>query len=137
MWWNRLAAFANRVIHEIDDVRKVLLLLLGAFAFGFGLGLGTGEVWRVLLAASGRGGEPQQCDVLAEITEVQAAYDAQLEPVQDRWLRLTEALERDDMLPSTRAKAEETARMVRDEMERVRGAHRQLMEQLSQSCAKI
>lgn len=128
--WSRATAFAKHVIPETDELRKLVLVVSAAF----GLGVGAGEVWRVVVAASGVDDKPQGCEVLARIKEVQAVYNAQLEPVQDRWLKLTESLERNDMLPSQRTKTEDTARMVRDEMDRLRGAHIQLMEKLSNSC---
>jgi len=139
--WRRFNDFANNTMSRVDGVRKLIYLLASVLAAGFGLGV----IWEkyitahpapqlTTVAASAATSGSKVCDVLSEISRVQATYGTQIEPVQARWLELTAKLERGDMLKYERENVTETVKLVQRELQRLGEHHQEIVTGIARTC---
>lgn len=139
--WRRFRDFADDTMRQVDNIRK-LIGLLGVFSVaGFGLGVMSEKFINTRsaqqstpVAASAATSGLKTCDVLSEVSRVQATYGTQIEPVRARWLELIAKLERGDLLTSERENVAETEKLVQHELQRLQAHHQEIVTDITQAC---
>lgn len=139
--WRWFKEFSDDTMQKFDNQRKLILLLAICTGAGFSAGIVSQKYIVapfVQQAASfpiaAADSDLQVCDALSQLTHVQAAYDARIQPIQQRWIELTASLERSDLLPYERDKLLETADLVQQEMERTQAEHGKIVDGITQLC---
>lgn len=139
--WRWFLGFADETVPQVANVRKLIAWLASFFVAGVTVGImwdeyiptGPAQQAPNLTVSSAANGS-RSCDVLSEISRVQATYGSQIEPVQARWLELTGKLERGDMLVSERQKVAETAKLIQHELQRLQTQHREIVTDITKAC---
>lgn len=139
--WSRFKDFIEDTMPRVDNVRKFIGLMAIVWAAGVGFGVVSEKLINTrsaqqstTVAASAATSGSKTCDVLAEVSRLQATYGTQIEPVRARWLELTAKLERGDMLIFERENVAETEKLVQHELQRLQAHHQELVTGIAQAC---
>lgn len=139
--FRRIWDFANETMPHFNNLRSLIWWVSLIWTLGVTFGVATQHYIVAPMTLTSGGGVAtiaesgsRSCDVIFEISRVQAAYESQISPVRQRWLDLTAELERGDTLTLDRERLAETADLVRSELTKLRQHHQDIITGLTKSC---
>lgn len=134
-----LVGYSDSVIKPVDSLKKFAVWTAGAFAVGFAVAaafmswLSTQqptETVELLTTVK----TDLSCDVSLEIENARKSYSGHIEPMIERWLRLSEEAADTSLFPSQVELKTEAAERVRAEVQRTQGQHQKFLEVIASSC---
>lgn len=143
-WFRWFREFSDEMVRRFGNLLTVTTAII-TVTTGFAACIGLGMEFQKIIDApyvqksatmpiGAAGSNSKVCDALSQVTHLQAAYDARIQPIQQRWIELTASLERSDLLPYERDKVLETADLVQQEMERAQAEHGKIVDGITQLC---